>query len=246
METVKIPHAELSYDERRHINDFARFDWTKATKHDSVDFSRALGFKETGMSVNEVALLYDLLEKRRPQVMVELGRNYGTSTRLFIQHIIRHGGSLHSWDLKHWEGFVEGLTKCGYAFHAYQEGGDIAFGPLEIHTGARLDVRLLIRDSMKSPIVSPKENDDRFVDFLLIDTEHGLEHALGEYMRWRNYLTSGSMIAFHDSELPGPKRAIELIKEVEEMASPGGNTFVREYVNERVDGYGIHVLERKG
>ena len=53
------------------------------------------------------------------------------------------------------------------------------------------------------------------------------------------------MIAFHDSTLKGPARAIEIVKEVEFEAT-GGTRIVKEYVNERVDGYGIHVLEYKG
>src|SRR5690348_15240231 len=99
METIKIPHANLSYDQVD-ISNFKDFDWSKATKAQSVSFARASGFKETGMSVGEVALLYDLLEEKKPNKIVELGRNYGTSTRIFLQHVVRHGGLLESWDLK--------------------------------------------------------------------------------------------------------------------------------------------------
>lgn len=253
METILIPHAELSYEDNRPIENYKNFDWSKGTKADANLFARATGFKETGMSVNEIALLYDMLEKKGACNIVELGRNYGCSTRLFIQHVIRHGGSLQSWDLKHWDGFIEKMRENGYNFGEFKENhagtDEITYGPLHVQSGInalRCNVQLKVADSMKTPIVSPKENDDRFVDFLLVDTEHGLEHALGEYMRWRNYLCAGAMVAFHDSTLPGPKRAIEIIKEVEEMASPGAGRLVREYVNERVDGYGVQVLEWKG
>lgn len=262
MERVLVPHAEINYDERYHIDHFKGFDWRNPKKPDgspmtpyelkcaAVHFARANGFKETGMSVNEIALMYDLLEQKKPKYVVELGRNYGCSTRLFIPHVIRHGGNFDSWDLKHWDGFIETMGAAGYCFKIYNEKvagrQETAYGPLELEDGTKSSIRLLVRDSVKSDIVPPDPRNDRFVDFLLIDTEHGLEHALGEYMRWRNFLNSGALVAFHDSTLPGPKRAIEIIKEVEEMAAPGAGRFVREYENERVDGYGIHVLEMKG
>lgn len=236
METIVSPHADLSY-EQQPISYFKGFDWSKASKSDSVSFSRASGFKETGMSVNEMALLYDLLEKKRPKKIVELGRNYGTSTRMFIQHVLRHGGSVESWDLKHWDGFIDGMNENGYNFIP-GKGEEFVMSPIRNDAS----VTLKVAHSIKTHI----ENEGRWVDFLLVDTEHGLEHALGEYMRWREYLNSGALIAFHDSTLIGPKRAIEIIKEVEEMASPGGGRLVKEYINEREDGYGIHILEWKG
>lgn len=231
METIKIPSPQMTY-ERKYIDYFKNFDWSKATKEDSVQFSQAYGFPETGMSVNEIALIYDVLEAKRPKVIVELGRNYGCSTRIILQYLLRHdGGYLESWDLKHWPGFLEKMAENGYP------SSPIANYPGDFSLCGKAHIR--VADSMKTAI---PENFQ--VDFLLVDTEHGLEHALGEYMRWRVYLHSGSCVAFHDSDLAGPKRAIEMIKEVE--ANNFGDRLIREYVNEHIDGFGIHVLEWKG
>lgn len=234
METVLIPHADLSY-ERKDISCFKGFDWSKATKADSVGFSQCLGFLETGMSVNEISLIYDLLEKFKPKNIVELGRNYGCSTRIFLQHIIRNGGRIDSWDLKHWPGFIEIMAQSGYVFEQLPGTQEYAFM-------GNADCLLRVAHSIRTPV--PEYIDREGVDFLLIDTEHGLCHALGEYMRWREYCKAGTLIAFHDSTLDGPKRGIEIAKEVE--ATNFGDRIVREYVNERIDGYGIHVLEWKG
>ncbi len=243
MELIKAPHAELPY-EQKHISNFKNHDWKNPktalqAKEDAVLFARASGFKETGMSVNEVALMYDLLELKRPRVIVELGRNYGCSTRLFMQHVIRHGGYLQSWDLKHWPGFIETMGENGYEFSEFPNGN---YGLISKEPDASIEIK--IAHSIKTPICSTNPGDDRFVDFLLIDTEHGLENALGEYMRWREYLRSGCIIAFHDSELPAVKRAIDICIEVEGVG--GRERLVRRYDNERIDGFGVTLLEWGG
>lgn len=233
---ILIPPCELDYERRDHISDFKGLDWQAyGTKAMAVQFARCKGFKETGMSVGEVALLYDLLEKMGTGNIVELGRNYGTSTRLFIQHIIRHGGSLESWDLKHWDGFLEAMAENGYDMTADGKLWHFASDG----TGKTYPVNLRIAHSITTPV----GRDDRFVKFLLIDTEHGLENALGEYMRWREYLQSGGFVAFHDTCIPGVARAIEIVKEVEALRD-GRLEF--EYVLEQADGFGITVLRWRG
>lgn len=243
IEQVKVVHEGLSYETQRPISEFKDFDWSKASKMDAVHFARAAGFKETGMSVNEIGLLYDLLDLKKPRYTVELGRNYGCSTRIFLQNVIRNGGIFESWDLKHWDGFIEGMRENGYNFGESQEPEGVCYGPMTVG-GKEYDVRLRVANSMKTNIISPLEGDDRFVDFLLIDTEHGIENALGEYMRWRNYLRSGAYIAFHDSTLPGVRRSIDLVQEIED--STCGDRIAQEINNEQVDGFGLTVLKWKG
>ena len=240
-EQIVVPPCGLDYEKRMAISEFKGLDWKKdGTKELAVQFSRATGFKETGMSVGEVALLYDCLELMGPGHIVELGRNYGTSTRLFIQHVLRHGGSLESWDLKHWDGFLDGMEAIGYSFMERNGAQDYELvhvdGAGGLPEGA---VRLKVAHS----ITTPTGRDDRFVKFLLIDTEHGLEHALGEYMRWREYLQSGAYVAFHDFGLPAVARAVELVKEVE-LSHEG--RISKEFVMEQPDGFGISVLRWGG
>ena len=234
-ELILVPHHELSYDEaaRPDINSFTIDQIRKLDKQGAVHYARAVGLKETGMSPNEIGLMYDLLEKKGECRIVELGRNFGTSTRLFIQHVIRHGGYFESWDLKHWGNLQETFINQG--FKVQPSGPDYI---LEIENKVIAYIR--IADSIKTHI----RDESRWVDFLLIDTEHGIENALGEYMRWRQYLNAGALVAFHDSTLPGVARSIELIKEIE--LATCGERLIREWQNARVDGFGVAVLEWKG
>lgn len=241
-ELILVPHHELSYDEadRKDVNSFRVEEIKNFTKAQSVLYARAIGLQETGMSVNEVALLYDLLEKAQTKKetlnIVELGRNYGCSTRLFVQHVVRHGGLFQSWDLKHWGNLQETFRNQGFE----------VINPMNlpkedyVMIGEKYRCEILTADSIKTDI----PNKERWVDFLLIDTEHGLENALGEYMRWRQYLKAGAFIAFHDLVIPGVQRAIDIAKEVELVTC--GERIAREWQNERVDGFGISVLEWKG
>lgn len=237
-ELILVPHHELSYDERdyRDVNSYTIEEIRKFDKAAAVTYARAKGLQETGMSQNEIGLMFDLLEKKQSRNVVELGRNFGCSTRLFVQHVVRHGGTFQSWDLKHWGNLKETFANQGFKIGENKpHEGDYQ---LEFSSGALIQIR--VADSIKTHI----ENESRWVDFLLIDTEHGIENALGEYMRWRQYLNSGALIAFHDSTLPGVARSIELAKEIE--LSTCGERIVREWQNERVDGFGVAVLEWKG
>lgn len=249
-EVIAIPHHELSYDDanRKDCLDWKVEDFAGFSKQDAVDYARTAGFKETGMSPNEVGLIYDLLLRKRPRHIVELGRNFGVSTRIFLWYCVTFGGYLESWDIKHWGESPKSLrevleangftTKDDNILHDPSEGiYEPTSGYYVFWKGQEIG-HMKIANSMKTPI-----HYDRKVDFLLIDTEHGLENALGEYMRWRMYMNGGGVAAFHDSELPAVHRAIEIAIEVE---SDFDGRIQRHWVNERKDGFGIEALEWKG
>lgn len=212
-----LPQVGLPVDQP-HIDTFKGFFWPDATKADAVRFARCSGFRETGMSVSEIGLLYDVLELMgENKTIVELGRDFGTSTRLFLQHLIRHGGRLTSIDLRLHDEFVQVMKRNGYLSDK---------GP---------EINFVVGDSMK--VAWPKEEK---IHFLLIDTEHALENALGEYMRWRVYLESGAFIAFHDAvAIPGVVRAIEIVQEVE------GDRLFEEISGASPDGFGIRIFRRR-
>ena len=242
-ELILVPHHELSYDEsdRRDVFSFTVEEIKKFTKAQAVFYARATGLLETGMSPNEIALMYDLLEKKKACRIVELGRNFACSTRLFVQHVLRHGGSFQSWDLKHWDRVKESFETQGFGIKQAQKGPSwVSPEDYALFDGERKIADIRVADSIKTHI----EDESRWVDFLLIDTEHGIENALGEYMRWRQYLNAGAYIAFHDSTLPGVLRSIELVKEIE--LATCGERIIREWQNERVEGFGVTVLEWKG
>lgn len=247
-ELILVPHHELSYDEneRRDVNSFTVEEIKTFDKAKAVFYARSTGLKETGMSPNEIGLMYDLLESRaggRPLKIVELGRNFACSTRLFVQHVVRHGGYFESWDLLHWGNVEESFEKQGFQVdrlhHAKTDNHDYILSWPGKNAGID-GIYIRIADSIKTHI----EDESRWVDFLLIDTEHGIENALGEYMRWRQYLNAGAFVAFHDSTLPGVLRSIELVKEIE--LATCGDRIIREWQNERVEGFGVTVLEWKG
>lgn len=241
-ELILVPHHELSYDEadRREIGTFTVEEMKNFDKVKAVLYARAMGFPETGMSQNEVGLLYDLLEQKKPKQIVELGRNYGCSTRILLQYVVRHGGYLESWDLKHWGNLEQSFADQGFVVNRFQQAlTDDHDYTLTLPDATAPIAACRVADSMKTNI----ETTERWVDFLLIDTEHGLENALGEYMRWRHYLKSGSIIAFHDSTLPAVARAIELAIEVE---SDFDGRLAKQYRNERIEGFGLEALEWKG
>lgn len=237
-ELIMVPHHELSYleEERRHVDSFTVDEIRKFDKPAAVFYARAVGLQETGMSPNEIALMYDLLEKKGKCNIVELGRNFGCSTRLFFQHRLRHGGTFQSWDLRHWGDLRGTWERQGFTVKDVAGTNDY----LILSPEGEMLAEIKEAHSIKTPI----HDDSRWVDFLLIDTEHGIENALGEYMRWREYLNAGAMIAFHDSTLPQVMRSIELVKEIELISC--GERIMREWQNARVEGFGVCVLEWKG
>ena len=241
-ELVMVPHHELSYDESAipDVSSFSVREIKGFTKQEAVNYARARGLQETGMSPNEIGLLYDLLEAKRPKYVVELGRNFGCSTRILLQYCVRYGAYMESWDLKHWGNVEETFKNQGFDVNRLQHAAKEEFDyTLAIPGNPQNIAAIRVADSMKTNIGEV----ERFVDFLLIDTEHGLENALGEYMRWRPYLRSGSIIAFHDSELPAVARAIDLAIEVE---SDFNGRILKRYKNERIEGFGLEALEWKG
>lgn len=247
-ERILVPFRDIPYDQP-HLSTFNGFDWkANGNIKDAVQFARCSGLRETGMSVQECALLYECLEQKPGGYLVELGRNYGTSLRLFIQHVIRHGGTVESWDWDSYQVMLDAMEANGYAMkggagpvgevnnRGYREGVLSS----ELHVNGIVYPNFFIRVGHTQ--MTPITRTDRFIDFLIIDTEHSLADALGEYMRFRNYLKSGAFVAFHDSNLPAVARAVQLVKEVEAIY---GDRLLKEYVLDRQDGFGVHVYQWK-
>ncbi len=230
--------------EQPHIDTFIGRDPRTFTRKDAVCFARASGLRETGMSVNEIALLYDLLEEFKPRSIVELGRDFGTSSRLFYQHIVRNGGRLESWDLKIHPEIITGKAfarSWGPVTNIPTEDSHILeYGMPYYGDGYQLIFN--VAHSIKSPVRDPATklefpiSVEPFIDFLLIDTEHSTWDALGEYARWRHYLHGGALVAFHDSNLPNVRRAIDIVHELE------GSRITDTWEPSHADGFGVHVL----
>lgn len=211
---------------------FADRDLRLLSREDSIRFARASGFREVGMSAAEVGILYDRLEAMGSGTIVELGRDYGTSTRLFTQHILKYGGRLDSIDLKHSPGVRESFMSIGFKVSSDLSGD---YNLLGYVTGEALNITIRRQHSQKMDIGEV----DPFVDFLLIDTEHATWDALGEYARWRMYLRSRAHVAFHDSSLPNVKKAIDIVRELD------AERIAEEWVQERPDGFGVYIMRWK-
>jgi predicted O-methyltransferase YrrM len=191
-------------------------------KNTAIAYACAKGFKDSGMNACEVAFLYDFLEMKGACNIVELGRNFGCSTRMFIQHVVRHGGTFESWDLKHWGNLNETFANQGFELNGPEE--DIHFENYQI--------RLKNADSLKNPI-----KEGRWIDFLLIDTEHGVANAFGEFNRWTEHVKDHAFIAFHDATLPGVAESLRMIEEAK------SDNIYEWYELEFAGGYGISLLE---
>jgi hypothetical protein len=177
--------------ECRPMEAFKDFDWKNATIDDIVEFC-LVPVGEAGMAVPELIAMWKTLEtfNGRPLVIVETGLGWGFSTRMFIAYIMKYGGEFYSIDI---------------------QARDNIKKPLEM-LGLWDKVNMMLCDSRR---VNWPE--DKMIDFLNIDSEHALSFALGEYMRFRMFLTDyQSVVAFHDVDCCyGVSRALDIVNEID-------------------------------
>ena len=166
------------------IMDYKGFDFSKMTEEDWFKFAKAnKTFKEPGVSEHELYAIYQgLMRKRAPITILETGQCFGTTTRFFLCYTMKYGGHLYSCELKKRQQFHDSMRELGL-----------------------LDKFTTIEgDSMKVPWDKP-------IDFLFIDSEHALDDALGEYIRYRPFLKSDAIVGWHDTDFcPGVKAAVEI------------------------------------
>ena len=149
-------------------------------------------YGEPGVSYEELWAIFEALETFNGNAItiLETGQCFGTTTRFFAVYVHKHGGELHSMELNIREPFKKDMQDMGLWEHVIQT-----------HEG----------NSMKLPW-------NKTINFLFIDSEHHMEDALGEYMRYRIWLQQGSIVGFHDSQCcPGVRRAIDVAKELDDL-----------------------------
>lgn len=176
---------------RNHILDYKGADFKTFDMLQSIEFATADGGKmEQGMNHVELEIMYKGLQLlgQRPLVILETGMGWGYSTRMFMLHIIKYGGELHSLEI------FPRLELLDY---------------LE-----QLDIRKYVHVHQAD---ARKFNHWELpIDYLNIDSEHALSNVLGEYFRFRLYLNAAiSLVGFHDVSLPQVKRGIEILNEVD-------------------------------
>ena len=202
-------------DLNRDISEYKGKDISELAKHDELGwfyFAKAnKGFREPGVSYQELYALYrGLMTKKQPLNILETGQCFGTTTRFLLCYVMKYGGNLYSCECKIRPLFKESMEELGlWDKFTTLEGNSMTF-PL----------------------------DPNFtIDYLFIDSEHALEDALGEYMRYRAYLKGEAIVGFHDTECcPGVAAAIEIanmvdvlepISIVENKASAGCRVYAR-------------------
>lgn len=152
---------------------------------DVLKFCKAnKSFKEPGISWDELYALYEAIKVfgNRPIVTFETGMCFGTTTRFFALRNKKFGRKHYSCEIKIREPFKEAMIKLGLWEYV-----------------------TVLGDSMLTPF------DDK-IDFLYIDSEHGVVDALGEYMRFRRYLKDEAVVGFHDTDSCwGVREAIGII-----------------------------------
>ena len=113
---------------------------------------------------------------------------FGVTTRYFVIKKLRDGGEHYSCEIKIRDKFKEAMESLGL-----------------------WDKVNVLGDSMFCDW-------DKKIDFLFIDSEHGLSDALGEYMRYRRFLSDQAIVGFHDTDICwGVNKAIEVIQQIDDL-----------------------------
>lgn len=191
------------------IKEFHGVDWKEASLEKIIDFARANydnTHTEVGMIRDECKVIWESLEYWKEQhpgqkiTIVEIGGGYYTSGRIFMIWILRNGGTYYSLDIKNREENIKELEEVGVWQY----------------------VNFIQGDSQKIFWDIP-------IDFLLIDSEHSIVNAVGEYMKYRIWLKPKPIILFHDSRLPYIVKSIEILRSMDTLllkfesdASKGG------------------------
>ena len=199
------------------VLDYKNVDWKKATLEDWWQFTKANNeFREPGISYDELRALHEACELlgHRPIRIVETGMCFGTTTRYFIVRLIKYGGELWSYEVKVRDLFKQKMEELDLWNYVNVHG-----------------------DSMKDAY------DNKRIDLMFIDSEHALENALCEYVRFRPFYYENTIIGFHDCDTcPGVAKAINVIQEMDELIEVSSSRnhlgagvifFKRKYSNRR-------------
>jgi len=151
-------------------------------------------FREPGLSSEELVMLHNSIKvyTGSPLTIVETGICFGVTTRYFVVRNLKYGGELHSFETHLRPDFQKAMEEIGLWNQFHVLG-----------------------HSMKAPW-------EQNINFLFIDSEHAMSDALGEYMRFRVWLTGESMVGFHDTDnCYGVKRAVEIANEIDDLELVG-------------------------
>ena len=182
----------LVIDAQYEISDFKGKDLTKLSELELFQFCKAnRKYREPGIHPDELRCMHEAVSpfNGKSCTIVETGMCFGVSTRYFAIRNLKYGGKHINYELFLRESFKEDMVDIGLWDSITKKGHSI-------------------KDSY--------EGGD--IDILLIDSEHAMSDALGEYMRFRPWLKGEAIIGFHDTDCcPGVRRAIEVILTMDDL-----------------------------
>jgi predicted O-methyltransferase YrrM len=138
------------------------------------------GFKD----VSEAQCLHDYCLSRQPHLILEIGRRFGVSTRLFATAVSKWDGRVVSVDGGPREYVPKMLEEMGLSYY----------------------VELI---DQWSPWIVPDPN--WIIELLYIDGDHTHIATLVDYHYFNFFVPTGGLIAFHDCLHPPVKKAIETV-----------------------------------
>lgn len=162
-----------------------------AAWHLATDFYYGLLFRGLNFNIHpsqiksEILALMALVEKRRPQIMVEIGTATG-GTLFFWSQILPKNSELISLDLpfgKFGGGYLSTRAKFYKSFAQEQQ-----------------TIRLISGDSHQPATLQKLQTllNGRLLDFLFIDGDHTYEGAKADFTTYQKLVRPGGIIALHD------------------------------------------------
>jgi len=188
---VVIDGVEI-IEPNKSVLSYAGTDWKAMNITDWIQFCKAnQEFREPGITYDELRALHEACELlgQRPLRIVETGMCFGTTTRYFAVRAVKYGGDVHAYEINVRPMFREYMQALGLWDYITLHGHSIT-----------------------------DEYDGGKIDLLWIDSEHALQDALCEYIRFRPYFYENTLIGFHDSDIcAGVAVAINIIQEMDEL-----------------------------
>jgi len=143
----------------------------------------------------DVSAMIPILKKYKPQVILEIGSAYGTSTKLFASIARDFGGHVYCIEPDPKDEWYENLEEYNLLKYVTLIKGE-------------------------SPWINWKKKPN--IDFLFIDGFHNFRNAFTDYFYWQKYLNNGGVVAFHDTNrFPQVSRAVDEILRGENLKPIG-------------------------
>ncbi len=199
-------------DEMKSIYEFKGRDFKNLELDEWLYFCKAnKEFREPGVSYDELKAIHEAMEiqGRKPITILETGMCFGSTTRYFVIRKMKYGGEVNSIELKIRAPFIDAMKELGLSKEHNVIEGDTMIVPW-----------------------------NKKIDFLFIDSEHGLSDALGEYMRYRAFVEKGGFIGFHDTDFCyGVSRTIQIANEIDDLVLVSEST--------KVAGAGVKIFKMR-